>query len=169
MMFLTKLAALAALFPLTHAHAIRPRGTQGREGPGYISFPVTGRESLDPIGRHTRRQAKVDAADKMAGTIYTIDITLGTPGQTIPVQFDTGASELWVNAVCSNASNPEFCGEQPRFTKSSTLEEQDGVVHKAYGAGWANCQYVEDFVDVGCKSGHPITVQTCRDTSYVYP
>ena len=94
----TKLAALAALLPLAFAGKRR-----AVESPGFLSFPVTGREASDLDSGHSKRQLGVGAVDQLSGTIYTISMAFGTPGTTIPVQIDTGGTELWVNPDCSKA------------------------------------------------------------------
>lgn len=139
-----KLAALTALLPL--AAALEPRAPDA--GPGFLTFPVTGRTGANPVGKHTKRQEAVSIADRLSGTLYTIDITFGIPGKTVPVQFDTGAPELWVNPQCENASDRKFCEEQPKF-ESSSMNDLDTPGQIVYGTGSANIQYVSDSVTIG--------------------
>lgn len=143
-----KLAALTALLPL--AAALEPRAPDA--GAGFLRFPVTGRTGANPVGKHSKRQEDVSIVDRQSGTLYTIDVTLGTPGQTVPVHFDTGAPELWVNPQCENGSDREFCEAQERFTESSTLDDLDTPGQLVYGSGYANIQYVSDFVTIGGKA-----------------
>lgn len=143
-----KLAALSAVLPL--ATALEPRAPDA--GPGFIRFPVTGRTGANPVGKHSKRQEDVTIVDRQSGTLYTIDVTLGTPGQTVPVHFDTGAPELWVNPQCEDGSDKEFCEAQGRFTESSTLDDLDTPGQLVYGSGYANIQYVSDFVAIGGKT-----------------
>lgn len=141
-----KVVTLVALIHLGRALASR-----NTDGAGYISFPLTGRTGPSLVGNLAKRQQEMIATSRLNGTLYTIDITLGSPGQTVPVQFDTDAAELWVNSVCMNSSDPEFCGEQPRFTESSTLNILDIAGRAEYKLGWANFQYVVDYVRIGCR------------------
>ncbi|KAK4035318.1 aspartic peptidase domain-containing protein [Parachaetomium inaequale] len=104
------------------------------------------------FGKHaniTKRQIGTDTLGQRSGTLYTIEVTLGTPGQKVPVQFDTGSSELWVNPVCSKSTTPDFCNTQPRFTASSTLVDLDAQGHVTYGTGYTDFEYVADYVAIG--------------------
>jgi hypothetical protein len=106
------------------------------------------------FGKHTnftKRQIATDSFMQRSGTFYTIELTLGTPGQMVPVNFDTGSSELWVNPVCAQSTTPDFCDAQPRFTESSTLVDLGATGHVTYGTGYADFYYVADYVAIGCK------------------
>ncbi|KAK1753950.1 aspartic peptidase domain-containing protein [Echria macrotheca] len=116
---------------------------------GIIRFPVTARAGNTVFGRHSKRQTEVDSTGQLSGTLYTIPITLGTPGQTVPVQIDTGSSELWVNPICSQANDPAFCAAQPRFTLSTTLVDYGVQGSYTYGSGYADWEYVGDYVRIG--------------------
>ncbi|SPO05241.1 uncharacterized protein DNG_07928 [Cephalotrichum gorgonifer] len=142
---LHKLSAISALLSL----AVHGLAIGAKEGRGFITFPVSGRTGSHPLGKHTKRQESVSAVDRHSGTFYTIDITIGTPGQTVPVQFDTGAPDLWINPSCTEASDAEFCSAQSRFTSSSTLVDLKKSTQLNYGAGRANIRYLRDFVTIG--------------------
>jgi hypothetical protein len=121
---------------------------------GLIRFPVTAQEGGPLFGKHsniTKRQIGTDSLAQRSGTLYTIDLVLGTPGQTVPVQFDTGSSELWVNPDCSKSTTPAFCSAQPRFTTSTTLQNLGVQGSVTYGTGYAHFTYFSDYVGIGCK------------------
>ncbi len=121
---------------------------------GLIRYPIIPQEGGLLFGKHsnvTKRQLGTDSQIQRSGTLYTIELTLGTPGQTVPVQFDTGSSELWVNPTCSQSTTPEFCNAQPRFTSSSSLVDYGVQGSVTYGTGYANFEYVGDYVSIGCK------------------
>jgi len=122
---------------------------------GLIRFPVTAQEGGPLFGKHsniTKRQIGTDTLAQRSGTLYTINLVLGTPGQTVPVQFDTGSSELWVNPVCSKSTTPAFCAAQQRFTTSTSLVSLGVQGSVTYGTGYAHFSYVSDYVGIGCKS-----------------
>lgn len=118
--------------------------------PGLIRFPVTATQGSSIFGTLAKRQVDTASFGARSGTLYTINVVLGTPGQTVPVQFDTGSSEMWVNPTCSQASNMAFCLAQPRFTYSNSLVDfgVTGAVTYPTG-GYANFQYIGDFVRIG--------------------
>lgn len=67
-------------------------------------------------------------------TQYVGEIAVGTPGQTIPVIFDTGSANLWVtSALCPDLS----CRTHPSFNraKSSTWKKLGLHVQVAFGTG----------------------------------
>jgi hypothetical protein len=149
----TILFLMAAAFP---AVSLALQGVV--QAPGFIGYPVVATTGASVFGKHSKRQADVAAVGQRSGTLYTINISLGTPGQSVPVQFDTGSSELWVNPVCSKSSNPSFCNAQPRFTQSSTLVDlgvQGGIQSQrsgGYGSGgYVEFEYVYDYLTIGCK------------------
>ncbi len=164
-MSLTRLTA-AALLPMAALGSglFIPDDNRMVQQDGLIRYPVVPKEGGSPFGKHsnaTKRQIGTDSFSKRSGTMYIIELTLGTPGQTVPVQFDTGSSELWVNPVCSKSTTPAFCDAQPRFTSSTTLVDLDFQGEVTYGTGYAKFEYMSDYVAVGCKSDQTRLVLLC--------
>ncbi|KAJ4163522.1 hypothetical protein LMH87_005243 [Akanthomyces muscarius] len=83
------------------------------ELPGLLRFPVQGNKvAQHRKGAAVRRQATSDLLNQQSGTQYLITLSMGTPGQEVKVDFDTGSNELWVNPDCStsgNADSEKFC------------------------------------------------------------
>ncbi|OIW28768.1 acid protease [Coniochaeta ligniaria NRRL 30616] len=156
----TLLYLAAAVFPaVSHAllsDVVIPRDNPNVEAANFIRYPVVPLVGGSVFGKHSRRQEDVSALGQRSGTIYTINIVLGTPGVSVPVQFDTGASELWVNPVCSKATDQAFCAAQPRFTVSSTLidlgtQGYNDIIRGPAGdyTGYVNFEYVADYMRIG--------------------
>ncbi|KAK3906135.1 aspartic peptidase domain-containing protein [Staphylotrichum tortipilum] len=152
-MSLTRLTA-AALLPVAvlGSGLFIPDDNRMVQEDGLIRYPIVPKHGGSPFGKHsnaTKRQIGTDSFAKRSGTAYIIELTLGTPGQTVPVQFDTGSSELWVNPVCSKSTTPAFCDAQPRFTTSTTLVDLKAQGSVTYGTGYANFEYMADYVAIG--------------------
>lgn len=121
---------------------------------GLVRYPIVPQEGGLLFGKHsniTKRQIATDSFIQRSGTLYTIELNIGTPGQIVPVQFDTGSSELWVNPVCSESTTPEWCSKQGRFTESTSLQDVGAEGMVKYGTGYAKFNYVVDYVAIGCK------------------
>ncbi|KAM5342114.1 hypothetical protein ACJ41O_015145 [Fusarium nematophilum] len=116
---------------------------------GILRFPLTVSTGA-PINKNlTKRQNEVALESQQTGFFYSIDLELGTPGQQVSVNFDTGSAELWVNPVCANAQNPEFCESFGHFGESSTFVDLKTEGSVVYGTGYANFKYGYDYVGVG--------------------
>lgn len=138
-------------------------GNEAIQSDGFVRYPLVPQQGAPLVGRHAKRQQGAESIDRRSGTLYTIDLRFGTPGQLVPVKVDTGSSELWTNPTCSKSSAPDFCRVMPRFTMSSTLVDlgAQGYISWARGNaddGDVNFQYVTDYVGIGCEFLH----QRCR-------
>ncbi|KAL2148893.1 hypothetical protein VTH82DRAFT_1579 [Thermothelomyces myriococcoides] len=129
-----------------------PEDNRMVERDGIIRYPLGSHQRNFVFGKHSKmakRQIDTDVFDPRSGTSYTIELTFGTPGQTVPVIFDTGSGELWVNPICSKSTEPDFCAAQPRFTDSSTFEDLNQQGNITYGTGYAYIEMVSDYVAIG--------------------
>jgi len=78
---------------------------------------------------------------------YYGSITLGTPGQTFDVIFDTGSSDLWVASAQCDSS----CGRHAKYdsTKSSTYVKNGTVFNIEYGSGPVSGFESQDSMNMG--------------------
>ncbi|KAG8409175.1 hypothetical protein J3459_017663 [Metarhizium acridum] len=163
------LQALLLLAALPLATSSSAHGNQRRviQQPGLVRFPITVSEAPAGTFRRLRRQNNVDLTSRSTGFFYTIDLVIGTPGQTVPVNFDTGSWELWVNPSCSNTSETAICASLPRFTGSTTLVDTNRTGQIAYGAGYAKFKYMYDYISVGGAKINQQIFGVAYDTSVV--
>ena len=86
---------------------------------------------------------------------YYGPISIGTPGQTFQVIYDTGSSNLWIPAFNCSLS----CGLKPRFqpTQSSTYKANGTIFSVMYGSGPCSGFESDDTITLGSQS---VTGQT---------
>ncbi len=149
------LLSLAALPFGAHAFSGYEDAVAGDVKPsGLIQFSVKGQKGGPLVkNSHAKRQTTVDIDPKKQGTLYTIDLVVGTPGEVITVQFDTGSDELWVNPVCARSFDPKFCGQFNQYRESSTFQDLATSGGIQYGNGFVDFDYGADYVEIGCKLG----------------
>lgn len=102
---------------------------------GVVEMPI----------RHQRAKLFKRDGDSVPGQTYgsyTIEFSVGTPGQQVQAIVDTGSSDLWLNT-------PES-GIAPNFdpSKSSTFEQNETEFHIQYGSGSAHGQWGADHVEI---------------------
>lgn len=76
---------------------------------------------------------------------YLTELSVGTPGQKLKVNIDTGSSDLWVLAPSSGFKGGTFDG-----SKSSTFKSLNNNFFTGYADGsWCSGSYVTDDVAIG--------------------
>ncbi|KAL7955286.1 acid protease [Trichoderma compactum] len=140
------LYALAA-WPLA-AQALDFIDSYTSEQNGIMRYTLTTTKGARSKHLH-RRQDTADLHAQQTGYFYSIQLEIGTPPQAVSVNFDTGSSELWVNPVCSKATDPAFCETFGRYTNSSTFVDTQAPGGIKYGTGFVDFNYGYDYVQLG--------------------
>lgn len=124
-------------------------------GARVVSMSTERRHVSNPIQRdRLRRRGSVAADLDNEETLYFINVTLGTPAQSLRLHIDTGSSDLWVNTpsstLCRSRTSP--CSYAGAYTanSSSTYEYIGSYFNISYvdGSG-ASGDYVSDTVSFG--------------------
>ena len=107
MKLITVSMAIAAPFPfLVSTISIAARSSN----PRVLGFDIS-RETLNTnqVARHQsklhKRQQVVEQKLDIFSTEYAVNVTLGTPPQSVRLTLDTGTSDLWVNPATFNTSS----------------------------------------------------------------
>lgn len=82
-------------------------------------------------------EAEVPAEDVQQDLEYVVPVTIGTPGQTLKLDFDTGSSDLWVWSSLLHTSTKNLQGHTVYDpSKSSTAKVASNLSWKiGYGDG----------------------------------
>ncbi|RYP61689.1 hypothetical protein DL771_010040 [Monosporascus sp. 5C6A] len=100
--------------------------------------------------RLSKRQEDTDVPlYDISGVSYLIELSIGTPGQSVKVAVDTGSSELWVDPVCQTSqslSEVEECIANGIYdpSRSDTFEDLNSTNTIPYGIGVVQIEYVSD-------------------------
>ncbi|KAK4216607.1 acid protease [Rhypophila decipiens] len=131
-----------------------PRSLETRSRSGFLSFPIQQTQRDKP--RVSRRQVDDISAPlfNVSYVGYLIELSIGTPGQSVKVAIDTGSDELWVNPDCNDrellATQRQECLANGRYNAArSTTSSTDKVIGPPtetiqYGIGSVEMEYTTD-------------------------
>ncbi|KZT71389.1 acid protease [Daedalea quercina L-15889] len=86
----------------------------------------------DSVKSRLQARQSETLTDQEDGTEWTGPISIGTPGQSFVIDFDTGSSDLWVpSSSCSGCQASDYY----TASDSSTSEAQSGTFEIEYGDG----------------------------------
>ncbi|KAK9448116.1 aspartic peptidase domain-containing protein [Limtongia smithiae] len=138
---------------------------------GYVRFDIARakRSPRDPNPSRARLVRRIaqrlgKRADDVANTVlqvldnaeylYYTNVTIGSPGQSLRLQIDTGSSDVWVesgeNEVCQESDDP--CSTTGIFEPddSTTYAFSNSRFYIAYGDGsYSKGDYVTDDFEIG--------------------
>ncbi|KAH8886586.1 acid protease [Thozetella sp. PMI_491] len=123
-------------------------GPTPRSDDRFLSFPVQHKQRVRSIGK---RDADVPLYD-IAEASYLVELSIGTPPQTVKVAIDTGSDELWVDPTCSSRDLSEEevqeCEDDgsydPSTSSSATIFKNGSDIQ--YGIGSVTFRYVADTI-----------------------
>ncbi|KAK6527527.1 hypothetical protein TWF694_004510 [Orbilia ellipsospora] len=127
------------------------------EANALLSIPFT---KVDPSTKGSRRSLQkksISVAYLNQFPVYVVDITLGTPPQSIQVQLDTGSSDLVVETSSSDlcTSDPTVCSGRGAYNAnaSTTYQYRSSDLVILYGGGdGATGDYATDHFSIGSAS-----------------
>lgn len=119
----------------------------------FLTFPV---ERVLKTATRTRRALEKSETTlfNITGATYMVELSIGTPMQTVRVALDTGSSELWVNPDCSDptldVSSQASCLSLGFYNQSlsSSAKPLNQTTTIQYGGGNATVAYVADNVTI---------------------
>ncbi|WWC72253.1 uncharacterized protein I206_106215 [Kwoniella pini CBS 10737] len=86
----------------------------------------------------------IDYIQGSMDVLYYGNINIGTPSQTLSVDFDTGSADLWFPVNCNNCQSKQFDS-----SKSSTYKTSSNDFSVQYGSGSVSGKLSQDNVQVG--------------------
>lgn len=123
--------------------------------PRVVKFDIERNQIRNPLAHDESRLKKrantINANLENQQTLYSLNITIGTPAQRFTVNIDTGSSDLWVNSgtskLCRSRSDP--CADTGTYkaNSSSTYKYVNSAFNISYAGGdTASGDYVTDTV-----------------------
>ncbi|KAK9374905.1 aspartic peptidase domain-containing protein [Lipomyces chichibuensis] len=157
--------------------------TAATTDPGTVKFDIVRQKRLPGstnLFKHRHRHRLAKRATGVSNTVqeildnydylYYANVSVGTPGQNLRLQIDTGSSDIWVqsgeNSFCQESSNP--CNETGIFEPqdSSTFSRISDNFYIAYGDGsYAKGDYAYDTFDIGGAAVKNLTIAVATDAN----
>ncbi|KAK1764093.1 acid protease [Phialemonium atrogriseum] len=140
--FLLPLAVVAACCTAS----VLPRAPSQDVHGSWVTYPITRAARHRPL---TKRDFDVPLYN-VTSISYLIELSIGTPGQSVKVAIDTGSDELWVNPNCSSDdltfSQQSECLANDEYNpaKSKTAQVTTDTTEIQYGKGFVELEYVKD-------------------------
>ncbi|KAI0920795.1 hypothetical protein AcW1_005030 [Taiwanofungus camphoratus] len=123
--------------PSFYAAYARAARRYGFETGKYAGFAKRNNVVVKVRSRHDKDTEHEVPAEAIQNDLeYVVPVTIGTPGVTLNLDFDTGSSDLWVwSSELAHVSQYSKSHHIYSPTKSSTAEKADGTWNISYGDG----------------------------------
>jgi hypothetical protein len=79
------------------------------------------------VSQLLRCDSSVTAALTNGKSLYYVNVTVGTPGQSVALQIDTGSSDVWMLSVSSPGCVSEACIDGSCKSKSHMAEQSHSL------------------------------------------
>lgn len=105
----------------------------------FVHIPVT-RERADAGQSLRRRAGPLSVTLGNAAVLYYANVTVGTPGQLLQLQVDTGSSDVWMTAASAS-----FCRQSRYNCEGGVFDQTKSSSYKAISTGPIfNISYVDE-------------------------
>ncbi|QDS76912.1 hypothetical protein FKW77_004224 [Venturia effusa] len=148
------LAATASLLSLTEAIGLNRRADgQAR----VVALDTTRKSTLLPASQRDRlrkRAGTVQVILDNESTLYFANVTMGTPGQSLRLDIDTGSSDLWANSADSDLCQQYAAECASSGTYSANSSSSYSYVNSEFAIRYADGSYAigdygKDTLDLG--------------------
>jgi hypothetical protein len=141
------------------AASVLPLGanTANAANKSWISLPISHRQTTKPLKPLTKRDQDVPLYN-VTSISYLVELSIGTPGQSVKVAIDTGSDELWVNPDCADenltSTQKQECKQDGTYkptssTSAKRVKDAQGQYSASsiqYGKGAVLMNYYTDNV-----------------------
>lgn len=138
--------------------------------PKVLHMPMARNPNANRLAK--RGHAAVDVTNNINEGLYSVNASVGTPGQQVQLVLDTGSSDIWFFGANSCDSSTSDClGGTYDPSKSSSVQIQNpkGTFSIQYGTEGSNVtgNYITDDFSVGGASVKNLTMAYATYAAYV--
>lgn len=123
-------------------------GAYSQYGNATEDDTVLSSDSFGIVSKATKPGYSVVELLNYADVMYTAQLLIGSTGQKVQVQVDTGSTDLWVATPDKCPDSASWCEVQGHYdpSKSTTAKSQKKTFHDGYGGGTNvnNTWYTDD-------------------------